>query len=148
MNFWRRPEIWILAVLIAGGLGWVVHSQRAHRRSAEVTGTGLRDVHVIQATLSREGTHQRLRVEFTARHDAAEPLEVASPAVRLLDATGAEMPPFFAPGAFPPALAPGAPAASWMEFWLTDSQARAPLSLEVAGQRVPVPVSLPTAAGG
>ncbi|MFN0128315.1 MAG: hypothetical protein ACKV19_16705 [Verrucomicrobiales bacterium] len=141
MNPLRRPELWLLLVLVAAGLVWVAVTQSGSRspesfsRSADGSGM-VDDLQVTRTQWTPDGTHRRLRVEFTAENRTTEALDVAPPSVRLLDAAGAEVPLFFVPGAFPPALAPGTRSASWIEFWLTEHQARDSMTLVVEGRRV------------
>jgi len=143
-----RPEVWVLLALVAAGLVWVAADQRPKARSNSGSeaadagmGAGVQDLRLYRTAMVPDGAHRRLRIEFTARHGAAEPLDVRPPAARLLDASGAELPPFFAPGAFPPALPPGTTAASWMEYWLTPAQAEGPLTFQLAGAQIPVPTA-------
>lgn len=149
----RRPEIAVLLAVVLAGLVWVAVDQRARHHdqddlSGQNAGAVARELKITQVRVLPDGSHRRLRLEFTARHEASAPIEVRSPGVRLLDAAGAEVPVFFAPGDFPPALAPGATSASWIEFWLTEPQAAGPLTLEVAGRRTRVPDAPAAATGG
>src|SRR5690606_2275962 len=96
---------------------------------------------ITGAHVQPEGDHRRVRVEFTATHHEPAPLSARPPHVRLLGATGDELPAFFVPGEFPPDLPSGTPAASWFEGWLTPAQAAAPLTLEVAGQKAAVVIN-------
>lgn len=149
MNPLRRPELWLLLVLVMAGLTWVAVTQ-SRSRSPETSGLSaggsgmVDDLEITRTQWTPDGTHRRLRVEFTAENRAAEALDVSPPTVRLLDASGAEIPVFFVPGAFPPALAPGTRSASWIEFWLTDPQARSSMTFIVHGRRV----SIASATGG
>jgi hypothetical protein len=138
MRLFRRAEVWGLLALVLAGLAWVSIDQWRQRSGSTSTTSGrpgaiVHDLRITRAALTPHGSHFQLRIEFTARHEQAAPLEVGPPAVRLFDAAGREMPVFFAPGAFPTALPPGAVAASWIEFWLTNAQAASPLTLEVGG---------------
>ena len=144
MSLFRRAEVWGLLALVLAGLAWVGVDQ--WRRRPDLSGDGstraasaVHDLRITRATLAPHGRHRRLRVEFTARHDQSAPLAVAPPTVRLLDPAHREIPVFFAPGDFPPALPPGPAAASWIEFWLTEAQASEPLTFEVGGNRISVP---------
>jgi len=149
----RRPEIWLLIGLVAAGLTWVALDQRraTHEPPPEAPDTSsstVRDLRITRTQRTPDGAHIRLRIEFTARHGAPHPIDVRSPQVRLLDASGAEVPAFFEPGSFPPSLPPNMTAASWIEFWLTESQAASPLELVVAGRRTAVTLAPPAANGG
>lgn len=155
MSLLRRPEIAVLLAVVLAGLVWVAVDQRArHHGHGDASGqdagagAGVRELQITRVRVLPDGSHRRMRLDFTARHEASAPVEVRSPHVRLLDSTEAEVPAFFAPGEFPPTLAPGATAASWIEFWLTESQAAGPLTFEVAGRRIRVPGTLPAATGG
>jgi hypothetical protein len=144
MRLFRRAEVWGLLALVLAGLAWVSIDQ--WRRQSGSTGhtSGrpgaiVHDLRITRTALTPHGSHRQLRIEFTARHDQSAPLEVGPPAVRLFGAGGREMPVFFAPGASPPALPPGAVAASWIEFWVADAQAAGPLTLELGGCQTSVP---------
>ncbi len=85
-----------------------------------------------------EAGHILLEITFSAENPGAAVVEIASPAVRLLAADGREIPHFFAPGRFHPALAAKAATQSQADFWAEESQAGGALNLEVLGTRVPV----------
>lgn len=140
MNLLRRPEVCLLLAAVVAGLVWVAVTQwRPSGPDIPSRGTGnVDDLQVTRALWSTDGSHHRLRVEFIANHRSPGAIEVQPPAVRLMDAANADVPVFFSPGSFPPALPPGTPAASWIEFWLTDAQARGPLTFELGGRQVPI----------
>lgn len=138
MSVGKRPEVLVLLVLVLAGLGWVAWhqggaswEQNPSQTSSQLKITGTR--------VLPEGTHRRVRIEFTLKHPGPTPLSALPPHVKLRDDQGRELPAFFAPGEFPPDLPADREAASWFEGWLTAEQAAGPLVLEVAGQRVPVP---------
>ena len=135
MSVLRRPEVIVLLALVMAGLGWVAWSRRPQPAATPAT---VSELTIVRAVATRDGAHQRLRVEFSVRHSLPQAVEVRAPTVRLLDRAEATVPEFFRPGEFPPALPPGPPAASWVEFWLSEGQAAGPLTLEVAGARVEV----------
>ena len=135
MKALRRPEVIALLVLVLAGLGWVAWTRRPE---AGTTAAPVSDLTILRAVATPDGTHRRLRIEFSLRHSLPHPLEVKPPQVRLLDSTGAVVPEFFHPGEFPPALPPGASSASWAEFWVSADQATRHLTLEVMGARVEV----------
>lgn len=144
MNVLRRVEVWGLLVLVAAGLIWVaVDHKRRQGGDGDAGADGpsaIRNLRVTHTRITPHAAHRQLRIEFTATNTGPEPFETRAPGVRLIDAAGNELPHFFAPGAFPPALAPGAAGASWGEFWLTAAQVAGPLTLEVGGRRTEVRV--------
>lgn len=141
MSVWRRVEVWGLMALVAAGLIWVASSHwRMGREDAGDGNSVIRQLQLTRAQVTPHASHCQLRVEFTASNTGPTAFEVRPPGVRLLDASGGDLPLFFAPGAFPPALAPGQTGASWCEFWLTAAQAVGPLTLEVGGRRTKVTV--------
>jgi hypothetical protein len=111
MTLLRRPEVCVLLAIVIAGLIWVVVDQRSRDRetsAASVGGraAGVRDFAISRADMAVDGSHRRLRLEFTARHEGSAPLEVRSPVVRLLDAAGHEVPAFLSPAPFLPHCRP------------------------------------------
>jgi hypothetical protein len=137
MNALRRPEVVVLFAAVLVAIGWVVYdsSRRTHFGPGD---QAVRQIEITKVQVTQDGTHRRLRVELVAVNPGSTPLEMRPPAVRLLDASGAQVPEFFQPGVFPPALPPATKAASWLEYWLTENQLAAPLRLEIDGQQVAV----------
>lgn len=153
MTLLRRPEVCVLLAIVLAGLVWVALDQRSRGSGSTPASdtnpaTRVLDLRISRAEMVADGSHRRLLIDFSARHEAADSLEVRSPTVRLLDAADSEVPSFFVPGAFPPALPPGPVAASWMEFWLTEAQAAGPLTLDLAGHRIRVPEVRTNSTGG
>jgi hypothetical protein len=137
MNALRRPEVIVLLVLVFAGIAWVIHDVSS-RRVPDHDHDSRRKIEITSIEVIPDGAHRRLRIELVASNTASTPIEMAPPAVRLLDATGTAVPEFFQPGMFAPSLPPATEAASWLEYWLTESQLAGPLQLEIDGQQIAV----------
>lgn len=137
----KRPEVLVLLALVVLGGAWVAWQQwRGPQPAGAASGAGALQVTVTAARVMAEGDYLRVRVEFTVTHLGTAPLSARPPHVKLLDDQGREVTPFFVPGEFPPDLPARRTGASWFEGWLTAEQATGPLTLEVAGRQVAVPL--------
>ncbi|MCB1237745.1 MAG: hypothetical protein KDM91_21955 [Verrucomicrobiae bacterium] len=152
MAIFKRFEVWLLLVLSAAGIAFVLWSERkgGDGANAETVAPAETDgetakppaFQVRAVRVVPEGDGVVVEIELRGRNDDALPRELAAPAVKLLTADGAEVPPFFMPFDPPPALPPGGESIVTLRYWLKGAE-RPALSLQIAGEPEPLNVTLP-----
>ena len=152
MAFLKRPEVWILLLLSAAGIGYVLWSdgQRDDREGekdpstpslAGETEAAPSRFLIGERRVSREGDHfiLSLRVIYSPETAAGDqPLPAGEDDVQLRDGDGTTVRRFFLPFDPPPSLESRPGAHVDLRFWLPLAQADGDLWLEWGGERLPV----------
>ena len=89
-------------------------------------------------TLERDHGNARLDIDVRLTNPNARRLLLVAPAVRLLNAKGAEVPAFILPVEPPPELPPSTEATAKLRFWLEQEDLAGKLTLELVGTTLEV----------
>ena len=153
----RRPEIWILLLIVAAALVWVFGGfggfggDPENPSDPEQAFTSIDPVGPVDAetpvrlgkrTLIRDVGNARLEIEATILNAGATDLALRPPQLRLLTASGEEVPPFTLPFAQPPTLKPGEEESVVLRYWLEATHLNGALHLHLENQD-PLPVKPP-----
>lgn len=151
MSLLKRLELWVLLILIGGGLWYVFtleDSENGQGRPAIVTeepaSTGqvkpVTHFSLQKTTLTRDGDHFLAEIEIHCRNDQQQALDLVPPGTRLVAAGGQEVAAFFLP--FEPAIK--IPAAGekdvTLRYWLSHDQINGPVSLLIDKETIPVKI--------
>lgn len=148
MKVFQRIEVWVLLVLAAGATIFVFTTSRdvdsrppavANARPASPEAR----LEVRGCTLERDFGNARLDLVVHLTNKRASKLLLINPAVRLLNAKGAEVPAFVLPVEPPPELPPQTTADVLLRFWLEKDDLAGKLTLEVDGERAEVKSDAP-----
>jgi len=164
MAFFKRPEVWVLLLLSAAGIAWVLWSDQAgdeargrnttaHENGASPTHAANREDDrfvVHERRVSREEDHLilTLRVGAGKSNTLEEALDLTPPAARLLAADDSRISEFFLPFAPPPLLDPEPGSVVELRYWLPVAQAATALWLEIDGERLAVKQATPEKESG
>lgn len=148
MKVFQRIEVWVLLVLAAGATIFVfMTSQDSGEREPAVSNAQPAKpdarLEVRGCTLERDFGNARLDLKVHLTNKRASRLLLINPAVRLLNAKGAEVPAFVLPVEPPPELPPQTTADVLLRFWLEKEDLAGNLTLEVDGERVEVKSAAP-----
>lgn len=148
MNVFKRIEVWILLLLVVGVVLWVLlsngNSEDGGGAGTSIASDGASSANAVsQRALTRDYGNAKLVLDFHFENHSSEPMLVAPPAVRLLDATGADIPPFFLPFTEHTEVAPGRREKVTQAYWLEAADLEGELWLEISGERLPVKDSSP-----
>ena len=152
MAFLKRPEVWILLLLSAAGIGYVLWSdgKRDDRESAEdppiaTPAEGPEETTsrflIGERRVAREGDHLilSLRVIHSPEIEGGgEPLPASEDEVQLRSGDGTSVRRFFLPFDPPPSLESRPGAHVDLRFWIPLAQADSDLWLEWKGERLAV----------
>ena len=150
MNFLKRIELWILLLLVAGGIAYVLTSRPSGEDdvtpssspSTTVNNTG-EPLQLLRTSLKRDYQNARLDLTVRVRNDSASPLPMQTPKTRLLTDKGREIPSFFLPFEKQPEVAAKSTGEVQLRYWLEASDLQGGLSLEVDGKTLPVKSAKP-----
>ena len=145
----KRFELWLLLILISGGLLYVFNIENAddeHGR-APITTTDADDSVVPEplpryslqkTTLTRDGDHFLAEITIHCRNDHEQALKFISPGTRLMAAGGQEIPAFFLP--FQPAsqVPKSSEADVTLRYWLSNDDIIGPVSLQINEDIIPI----------
>ena len=148
MKVFQRIEVWVLLVLAAGATAFVFITSRdsGGREPAVANPQPAKPearLEVRGGTLVRDFGNARLDLKVHLTNRRASKLLLIEPAVRLLNAKGAEVPAFVLPVEPPPELPPQTTADVLLRFWLEKEDLAGKLTLEVDGESAEVKAATP-----
>lgn len=145
MEVLKRVEVWVLLILVAGGVVFVLVTQRPSLpegpppAEAVVETEKAAPFEVEGATLRRESAdHWVLELAVSYRNDSGAELELVSPTAQLLTREGVEIPAFFLAFAPPPMVPAHSKGKVELFFWLNEEWAEEELWLKILEDRVKV----------
>jgi hypothetical protein len=143
MSFLKRLEVWLLLIL-AAALGAVVLVQSTvsdpdepliiDAAPAKADGKPA----LLSLTIERDHGNARVDIDVRLTNPNARRLLLVPPAVRLLNAKGAEVPAFILPVEPAPELPPSTEATAKLRFWLEQEDLNGKLTLELVGTTLEV----------
>lgn len=149
MSLLKRFELWVLLMLIGGGLWYVFSLEDTNRGRAPIAAEEPPTTDQAEppprfslqkTTLTRDGDHFLVEIEIHFRNDRQQMLELALPGTRLLAAGGQEVPVFFLPFQ-PPVKIPALEEMDvTLRYWLSYDEINGPLSLLIDKDTIPVKV--------
>ena len=158
MAFFKRTEVWILALLCAGVVGWVFWSERVKDREAEFPASQNQTpnpsedlstrIEIKERRLSREGDHLILVVTIQRKEPGRPEESDQKGAVELLTENGESVEPFFFPFDPEPTLDQHTGAEMTIRYWLPVNQLSGELWLQCEGQRLQVKATSPDSGTG
>lgn len=141
MNFLKRIELWILLLLVIGGIAYVFTSRPGEEddvtpaNSPSLTVKNSEEpLQLRRSSLKRDYQNARLDLTVRVRNDSATPLPMQSPKVKLLTGKGREVPSFFLPFEKQPEVAAKSTEEVQLRYWLEASDLQGGLSLDVEGK--------------
>ncbi|RBP39705.1 hypothetical protein DES53_109132 [Roseimicrobium gellanilyticum] len=153
MNLFKRVELWVLLAIVVGGLVWVFTSGPSEEEEGDTppprkTGTVVKGdpgkpLQVHRAVVERDFGNARLDIEARIQNSGSEKLVLQPPQVRLLTASGREIPGYFLPFEPQPEIAPGTTQDVQLRYWLEKKDLQDGLSLEVSGNKAAVKGATP-----
>lgn len=156
MAFFKRPEVWVLLLLSAVGIAWVLWSDGANDRvrnespskaEKEESATSEKPRFVIgERRVAREEDHfiLTLKIVNDAASPLSEPLPLDDSTVKLVTDDGSTVASFYLPFAPPAVLDPEPGASAELRYYLPVSQAASALWLEIDGERLAVKEAVPS----
>jgi len=149
MSLLKRFELWVLLILIGGGLWYVFNLEDAEKGRAPIAAeepVGSDPAEAVprfslqKTTLTRDGDHFLAEIEIHCRNDRNQPLELAAPGTRLLAAGGQEVEAFFLPFQPPVRIPALGEMDVTLRYWLSHDEINGPLSLRIDEDTIPVKV--------
>jgi len=144
MHLFKRFEVWLL--LIASGIAvwWSFQSNTAPAEDGPLTEMKTdAPLQLRRCTLERDFGNARLDLEVRYKNSSPRPLHMQPPDVRLINATGKEVPPFILPVERPASIEAQTTSDIRLRFWLEKADLAGPLTLEIRGQKLEVKNSTP-----
>lgn len=143
MSFLKRFEVWLLLLLAAGVAAFVLlQSAPPDEDEPLITDTAPANTDgkpaLLGLTLERDHGNARLDIDVRLTNPNARRLLLVAPAVRLINAKGAEVPAFILPVEPPPELPPSTEATAKLRFWLEQEDLAGKLTLELVGTTLEV----------
>ena len=142
LALFKRVEVLLLLVLSIGVAAWVLSSKPPQedaewdRPIEEPTAATEDKIH--RCVIERDHGHARLDIELRISNTGTQRLGMQPPQVRLLNGSGAEVPPFFLPFEAQPVVPPGNTQDARLRYWVTKADLVGPLTLEVQGKKIEV----------
>ncbi|TLD72036.1 hypothetical protein FEM03_04745 [Phragmitibacter flavus] len=143
MAFLKRFEIWVLLAVVIAGLAWVFLSGPPDEFDEEVLPTEPGKATVSSPALTlrklvikRDYGNARLDVDVKLRNEKSEKLVLTSPAVRLMNGAGREVPSFFLPFDALPEVAAKSTQEAHLRYWLEEEDLLGTLTLEIDGLKL------------
>ena len=138
----KRFELWVLLILISGGLFYVFNIENADEEQgrAPITASDPNDSDqpeppprfTLQKTIvTRDGDHFLAEITIHCRNDHEQPLELISPSTRLMAASGQEVPAFFLPFQAKAQVPDSSEADVTLRYWLSNDDINGPVSLQI-----------------
>ena len=154
MAFFKRPEVWVLLLLSAVGIAWVLWSDGANDRvreegptkeeTAQTEMTAKSRFVIDERRVAREEDHfiLTLKVANDEASHLTEPLPLNDSTVKLVAEDGTTVAPFYLPFAPPAVLDPEVGASAELRYYLPVSQATSALWLVIDGEKLSVKEAL------
>lgn len=154
MNLFKRVELWVLLAIVVGGLAWVFTSgpgeeedaadeSRPRKTGTVVKGDPGKPLQVHRAVVERDYGNARLDIEARIQNSGTEKLVLQPPQVRLLTASGREIPGYFLPFEPQPEIAPGTTQDVQLRYWVEKKDLQEGLILEVGSHKTQVKSATP-----
>ncbi len=144
MRLFQRFEVWLL--LIAGGIAvwWSFQSDAPGEEAGPVAEMNAdAPLQLRRCTLERDFGNARLDLEVRYKNTSQRPLFMQPPDVRLINATGQDVPPFILPVERPASVEAQTTSDIRLRFWLEKADLTGPLTLEIRGQKLEVKTQTP-----
>lgn len=145
MNFLKRIELWVLLLLVVGGIAYVFTSRPSDEEDITPTNSPTLTVknsdeplQLRRTSLKRDYQNARLDLTVRVRNDSADKLPMQSPKVRLLTDKSREVPSFFLPFEQQPEVAAKSTQEVQLRYWLEASDLQGSLTLDVEGKTLPI----------
>ena len=151
MSLLKRFELWVLLILIGGGLFYVFNiddSDDDYGR-APITATDpdipdkpepLPRFSLQKTTITRDGNHFLAEIEIRCRNDHKQALELNSSGTRLWAAGGNEVHPFFLPFQAPVKIQSLEETDITLRFWLSHDDINGPIFMQINDDTIPVKI--------
>ena len=139
MRVLKRPEVWVLLIVLIGGLGLVFYQKHAGDQFEDAADTpGFIEIRKVE--LERDYGYGILSVTFSYDNKTGADIQTASPQsteaeTQLLTVTGHKPDLFFLPGKFPPVLKAGEKSMVTLDYWVERSHLRGALYLVIKGEK-------------
>ncbi len=150
MNFLKRIELWVLLLLVVGGMIYVFTSRPSGEDDITPTNSPNPTVknteeplQLRHASLKRDYQNARLDLTVRVHNELADKLPMQAPKVRLLTAKGREVPSFFLPFEQQPEVAAKSTQEAQLRYWLEASDLQDSLTLDVNGKLLPIKSAKP-----
>jgi hypothetical protein len=148
MSVWKRPEVWVLLVLVVAGASYIVFSGgRGDGDGGGGSGGAGAPVEarlrVGSVELTRDYGNARLEIEIDYDNRSGPEIPLSPPDVVLETGAGEPVDPFFLAGDFPDPIAAGQRDRARLKFWLEPGQLDGALVLKVRGEAVQVKPARP-----
>ncbi|MCF6313519.1 MAG: hypothetical protein L3J39_13825 [Verrucomicrobiales bacterium] len=164
MALFKRFELWLLLILIGGGLYYVLQVESPkHDRGREplsqiedepTTQPAAQDTprfSLEKTTITRDGDHFIVQIDLQCQQSSGKTLRLQTPHTQLLASGARAMEVFFLPFQPQPTLAEAEGKTFTLRYWLTRDDLKSPLTLKIDNTEVPIkksahfdPDSLPT----
>ena len=135
--FLKRIELWVLLAIIVAGLVFVFSSRHPDEGDAgagvQTAAAEEKPLQIHRCIVTRDGSNAQLDIELRVKNTTPNALVLQSPAAKLLDGKGREIPGFFLPFEPQPEVAPGSTQDVQLRYWLAAPDVRGALKLEVNG---------------
>lgn len=148
MAMLKRFEIWLLLILIGGGLFYVFNIQTPDNEFGRepippepdqiAKPEPLPRFSLNKTTITRDGDHFIAEIEILIRNDQNQSAEQNPPNIRLWAAGGNEVPEFFLPFQAPVNTRKPGESQSTFRFWLSQDDINGPVSLQIDNDTIPV----------
>lgn len=149
MALLKRFELWLLLILIGGGLFYVFNIENAgdEQGRAPIT-TNDPDgpdkpeppprFTLQKTTITRDGDHFLAEITIRCRNEKEQALKLIPPGTRLMAAGGQEIPTFFLP--FQPVIQvpKSSEADVTLRYWLNSDDINGPVSLLIESDTIPI----------
>ncbi len=151
MKFYQRIEVWVLLLLTAAAIVFVLQpgaEPEGWEESHPAAGSGQEREITLSlrgATLERDYGNARLDLDVRVVNKSPHPVLLTPPRARLLAGAegGREVPPFFLPAEQPPEVGAGGTSEVQLRYWLEAADLQGPLWLEVDEERLEVKSAAP-----
>ena len=143
MNYLKRIELWVLLIIIGGGLFWVFSSKSDEGTFADVSADGQKSAQTsplkyYRSSLKRDYGNARLDIDLWIRNDKSETINLHAPAVKLVTSKGKDIPSFFLPFDPIPQIASKAAQDVQLRYWVDAADLEGGLTFEVNGVSIPI----------
>ncbi len=151
MALLKRFELWLLLILIAGGLYYVLNLQPLDKTTGRKPITRAQTdpeqkptkqaqprFSLQKTTLSRDGDHFLAQIEIECQKDSDQTLLLNPPDTQLLAAGAREVPVFFLPFHKPTPIPESKGKTFTLRYWLTADNLKGPLTLKIAHSTLPI----------
>ncbi len=149
MALLKRFELWLLLILIGGGLFYVINIQDADQGRAPIRASNPIDSEkpappprfsLQKTTITRDGDHFLAEIKIHCRNEHGQTLKLSPHDTRLLAAGGQEIPAFFLPFQPSPQVPESSEADVILRYWLSQDDINGPISLQIDKDSIPIKI--------